>query len=254
MSISTQADWLGITRVSEAVGLTLRQMRAFARPGMTTQALDAYGAELLRQYGARPAPQLAYGFPGCACISVNHEVAHGIPSATKVLCEGDLVNIDVSAELNGYYADNGGSFVLGQDTRQLQPLVEASKRGLRKALAQIRGGVLIANIGQIVETEARQPGYTVIKNLMGHGVGRSLHEAPYEIPSYYDRSNRGRFHKNTVVAIETFVSTKATYAHEKGDGWTLVTRDGSFVAQHEHTIVITDGQPLILTEANQLWD
>jgi methionyl aminopeptidase len=250
MSITTQSELLGMQAVSQAVGLTLKKMREYARPGMSTLELDEYGGGLLAGLGARSAPRVTYGFPGWTCISLNHEIAHGVPSADVILREGDLVNIDVSAELNGYFGDNGGSFVLGRDRRNLQPLVDASQRSLRKAIAQVRGGVKIADIGRIIELEAKKSGYRVIRNLVGHGIGRSLHEAPHEIPCYYDRYNAARFRKNAVVAIETFVSTKALYATEKGDGWTYVTADGSFVAQHEHTIVVTDAHPLILTAAN----
>jgi methionyl aminopeptidase len=250
MSIENTQDLMGIRKVSQAVGTTLLMMREYARPGMTTRQLDEYGQQLLRQFGARSAPHLTYGFPGWTCISVNHEIAHGIPSHETVLKEGDLINIDVSAELDGYWSDNGGSFVLGQDVFQNQPLVEASQRILLKAISQVKGGVRIAEIGRLIETEAKKSGYRVIRNLVGHGIGRSLHEAPREIPCYFDPYNHQRFKKKSVVAIETFISTRAAYAHEKGDGWTLVAKDGSYVAQHEHTILITDSTPEILTEAN----
>ncbi|GAB2456180.1 methionine aminopeptidase 2 [Hymenobacter qilianensis] len=254
MSITSHADLAGLQRISEAVGITLKQMREYAEPGMTTKELDEYGGRMLAAMGAKSAPRLTYGFPGWTCISVNNEVAHGIPSARKVLQEGDLVNIDVSAELGGYWADNGGSFVLGADIHQHQPLVDASRQILRTALSGIRGGVRIADIGGLIEAEARKLGYRVIKNLVGHGIGRSLHEEPTEIPCYYDRYNRKRFKMNSVVAVETFISTRATFAHPLSDGWTLTTKDGSFVAQHEHTIVITDDEPLILTAANRIWE
>ncbi|WP_022825086.1 type I methionyl aminopeptidase [Hymenobacter norwichensis] len=254
MSISSQADLTGLQHISEAVGTTLKHMRDYAQPGMTTKELDEYGGQLLAALGAKSAPRLAYGFPGWTCISVNNEVAHGIPSAHKVLQEGDLVNIDVSAELGGYWADNGGSFVLGNDIHQHQPLVDASRQILRTALSRIRGGVRIADIGGLIEGEARKAGFRVIKNLVGHGIGRSLHEEPSEIPCYYDRYNLKRFKKNSVVAVETFISTRASLAHQLSDGWTMTTKDNSFVAQHEHTIVITDGQPIILTEANCIWE
>jgi methionyl aminopeptidase len=250
MSIESEMDLAGITKASEAVGQTLKLMRAYACPGMSTKELDEYGGTILKQYGARSAPRETYGFPGWTCISLNNEVAHGIPASGKILQEGDLVNIDVSAELNGYWADNGGSFVLGADLHKHMPLVEASQKILLKAISQIKGGVKIAEIGRLIETEAKRSGFRVIKNLVGHGIGRSLHEEPQEIPCYYDPLNRKRFKKNSVVAIETFISTKTVYAHEKGDGWTYVTRDGSFVAQHEHTIIITDAKPVILTASN----
>ncbi|GAB2777436.1 type I methionyl aminopeptidase [Hymenobacter latericoloratus] len=228
-------------------------MRNHARPGMTTKELDEYGGRMLAALGATSAPRLAYGFPGWTCISLNHEVAHGVPSGRRVLQEGDLVNIDVSAELSGYWADNGGSFVLGTDINNHQPLVDASRQILRTALGRIRSGVRIADIGGLIEAEARKAGFRVIKNLVGHGIGRSLHEEPAEIPCYYDRHNHKRFRKNSVVAVETFISTRATLAHQLSDGWTLATPDGSFVAQHEHTIVVTEGRPIILTQANSIW-
>lgn len=252
MSITSYAEFIGIKKISDAVGTTLRKMREYAQPGMSTKELDEYGRSVLEEWGARSAPKLTYNFPGWTCISVNHEICHGIPSALTILKEGDLVNIDVSAELDGFWADNGGSFVLGADVHNHKPLIDASKRILTKALDNIKGGVKIAEIGRLIETEARKSGYRVIRNLAGHGVGRSLHEEPKEILCCYDRSVTGRFKKNSVVAIETFISTKATYAQDKGDGWTLVGKGGGFVAQHEHTIVVTDSKPIILTEANLL--
>lgn len=250
MSISSNQDLEGIKKVSEAVATTLKKMSGYVRPGMTAKEVDEFGRDILETFGAHSAPKITYGFPGYTCISINDEIAHGIPSAEKVFREGDLVNIDVSAELGGYWADNGGSFVLGQDIHQHDKLVTASKCILRSAIAQIKGGVRIADIGKYIETEAGKKGFSVIRNLVGHGVGRALHEEPFEIPCYYDRFNKSRFRKNSVVAIETFISTKAKRALDKGDGWTFITGDGSFVAQHEHTILITENAPLILTGSN----
>jgi len=253
MSISKEAELVAMKRVSEAVALTLREMRNYARPGMTTKQLDNYGAEILAGLGAKSAPLLTYGFPGATCISVNNEVAHGIPSDKRILQEGDLINIDVSAELDGYWSDNGGSFVLGIDKQNHEPLVEASKKILKKAISQIKGGVRIAEIGRLIETEAKKSGYKVIRNLTGHGVGRSLHEAPDEIANYYDRFNTERFRKNSVVAVETFIATHSTMADTQADGWTLLGNKGGYVAQHEHTIVVTADKPVILTEMNGIW-
>jgi methionyl aminopeptidase len=164
------------------------------------------------------------------------------------------VNIDVSAELNGYWSDNGGSFVLGEDVNQHQELIDASKQILRKAIYAIKGGVRISDIGHLIETEAKKRGYKVIKNLTGHGIGKSLHEAPGEIANYRDPFNRIRFKKNSVVAIETFISTTSTYAETLNDGWTMVGNKGGFMAQHEHTIVVMDGKPMVLTEMNEIWN
>ena len=241
-------------KASEAVAFTLREMRNHAEPGMTTKQLDDFGRDLLSRIGAQSAPALAYGFPGCTCISVNNVFCHGIPSDEIILKEGDLINIDVSAELDGFWSDNGGSFVLGRDINRHQKLIDASKEILYKAIYNIKGGVRITDIGLLMESEAKKRGYKVIKNLTGHGVGRSLHEEPGEIANYRDRSNTGRFKKNGVVAIETFISTTSTYAEILSDGWTMVGNKGGFMAQHEHTIVVTGGTPLVLTKTNEIWN
>lgn len=250
MSISKESDLIGMQKASEAVANTLKEMRAYAQPGMSTKELDEYGAKILSDLGAKSAPYLTYGFPGFTCISVDNEFCHGIPSSRRILKEGDLINIDVSAELDGFWADNGGSFVLGSDIHQHQKLVDASREILQKALNNIRGGVKIADIGYLMETEAKKRGFKVIRNLGGHGIGRGLHEEPGELLNYRNRYDTRRFKKNSVVAIETFISTTSTYATELGDGWTMVGNKGGYMAQHEHTIVVTDGQPIILTEMN----
>ncbi|HEU0124685.1 MAG TPA: type I methionyl aminopeptidase [Flavobacterium sp.] len=254
MSITTEAELAGMKKASEAVAFTLKEMRKFAKAGMSTKELDDYGGQILNDLGAKSAPYLTYGFPGWTCISVGNEFCHGIPSEKRILQEGDLINIDVSAELNGFWSDNGGSFVIGSDVNEHQKLVEASKQILHKAIHNIKGGVRISDIGFLIETEAKKKGYKVIKNLTGHGVGRSLHEAPHEIANYRDRFNVTRFKKNSVVAIETFISTTSTYAETLQDGWTMVGNKGGFMAQHEHTIVVTEGKPIILTEMNEIWN
>jgi methionyl aminopeptidase len=181
-------------------------------------------------------------------------VAHGIPSDRKIIHEGDLINIDVSAELDGFWSDNGGSFVLGKDIHNYQNLVDTSKQILHKAIFSIKGGIRISDIGHLIETEAKKSGYKVIKNLTGHGIGRKLHEEPTEIANYRDRFNTTRFKKNSVVAIETFISTASTVTITEKDGWTLIGNKKGVVAQHEHTIVVTDGEPIILTEMNDIWN
>ncbi len=250
MSITQEFELIGMKKASEAVAYALKEMSSYAQPGMTTKELDDYGARILSDFGAKSAPYLTYGFPGCTCISLNNEFCHGIPSNNRILNEGDLVNIDVSAELNGFWADNGGSFVLGEDINQHQKLVDASKFILMKAIDNIKGGVRIADIGFLIETEAKKRGFKVIKNLGGHGIGRSLHEQPDELLNYKNRFDQRRFKKNSVVAIETFISTTSTYADTLNDGWTMIGNKGGYMAQHEHTIVVTDGKPIILTKMN----
>ncbi|RQO74487.1 type I methionyl aminopeptidase [Pedobacter sp. KBW06] len=254
MSITQDYELEGMRAASKAVALTLLEMRNYVQPGMSTKQLDNFGAQLLQDFGARSAPELTYKFPGCTCISINNEIAHGVPHEKKIMKEGDLINIDVSAELDGFWSDNGSSFVLGEDINGHQHLINTSRQILQKALLHIRGGVRISDVGYLIETEAKRNGYKVIKNLTGHGVGRSLHEEPKGIANYRDRRNLTRFRKNTTVAIETFISTGSTIAIALNDGWTMVGNKGGYVAQHEHTIVVTDGLPIILTEMNGIWD
>lgn len=250
MSINSAAELQAIQKVSDVVAHTLSEMIKFAKPGMSTKELDEFGGNILQSFGARSAPSHDYNFPGWTCISVGKEFCHGIPSSSRILKEGELVNIDVSAELNGYYSDNGCSFVLGPDIHGHQKLVDASKLILAKALNNIKGGVKIAELGHLIETEARKHGFKVIKNLTGHGIGRKLHEEPSEIANYRDKYNTNRFKKNSVVAIETFIATKSNYAVTLEDGWTMVGDNGGFMAQHEHTIIVTDKEPIILTKKN----
>ncbi|PZF74105.1 type I methionyl aminopeptidase, partial [Taibaiella soli] len=249
-----ESELLGMQKASEAVAITLKEMIDYAQPGMSTKELDEFGAQVLSRFGAKSAPFLTYKFPGWTCISVDNEFCHGIPKKSRILKEGDLINVDVSAELGGFWADNGCSFVVGQDLNHHQKLVNASKEILRKAISNIKGGVKIADIGHLMETEAKKHGYKVIKNLGGHGIGRGLHEDPEELMNYKNRLDHRRFKKNSVVAIETFISTTSTYAVDTRDGWTMVGNKGGYMAQHEHTIVVTDGAPIVLTEMNGIFN
>jgi len=250
MIVKTEKELLGIKKVSEAVALTLKKMQAYTQIGMTTKHIDDYGRRLLEELGAKSAPFETYGFPGYSCISVNKEFAHGIPSDKIILKNGDIINIDVSAELGGFWSDNGCSFIVGEDIQGLQHLVDVSKEILQEAIAQISGGVRISDIGKLMESKAKKAGYTVIRDLGGHGVGQSLHEEPDAIMNYYDRYDKRRFRKDSVVAIETFISTKSAFIETLADGWTFVGSEGGFVAQHEHTVLITADKPVILTAAN----
>jgi len=251
MIVKTEEELQGIKKVSEAVALTLRKMRAYAKIGISTKEIDEYGREIMEQLGARSAPFETYGFPGYTCISVNKVFAHGIPSDHVVLKNGDLINIDVSAELNGFWSDNGCSFVVGEDEQGLQHLVNTSRKILLDAISQISGGVRLSDIGKFIENTAKKDEYLVIRNLGGHGVGRSLHEEPDGVVNYYDKYDKSRrFRKDAVIAIETFIATKSTLADTAADGWSFVGNKGGFVAQHEHTILVTSGKPIILTAEN----
>ncbi|MBF0575005.1 type I methionyl aminopeptidase [Dysgonomonas sp. GY617] len=252
MIINDDIEREGLYKASQIVAVTLKKMIEFAKIGMTTKELDDYGKLILESYGAQSAPFSTYEFPGWTCISINHEMAHGIPSHNKVLKEGDLINIDVSASLNGFYSDNGASFVLGRDINNQQKLVDTSIYALHEAISHIKEGVKISEVGRIIEKIAKSSGYKVIENLGGHGIGRKLHEEPDCILNYYDKYEQRRFKKNMVVAIETFLATNSTLVNTEPDGWTLIGNKGGFCVQHEHTIIVTSDKPIILTERSNI--
>jgi methionyl aminopeptidase len=246
MSIESELDLIALRKIGRIVANCLQTMGKALEPGMTTQELDQIGQKYLELHGARSAPQLTYNFPGATCISVNEEAAHGIPGS-KILNASDLVNIDVSAELDGYFADTGGSFIIPPESDLKRNLCLATKRALELAMKQASAGKLLSGIGRAIEAEARRNKLTVIENLGSHGVGRALHEEPGFIQGYYDPKDKRVLKKNQVITIEPFLSTGAREVFENGDGWTLVTNKKHFTAQYEHTMVITNGQPLIMT-------
>jgi methionyl aminopeptidase len=246
MTINSEKDLEGMRRIGRIVARCLQYMQSKLGPGMTTGELDLLGGKFLESMGARSAPMLSYNFPGHTCISVNEEAAHGIPGP-KMLKAGDLVNIDVSAELDGYFADTGGSSIIPPESKFHLTVCAAAKRALEKAMLEARAGAKINRIGLAIETEAKKSGLTVIENIGSHGVGRALHEEPKFIAGYYDRGDKRILRENQVITIEPFVSSGARRVFENGDGWTLMTNPGVFTAQYEHTLVVTKGRPLIMT-------
>ncbi|MCM2282042.1 MAG: type I methionyl aminopeptidase [Bdellovibrionaceae bacterium] len=246
MSIRTEDELAALKRIGRIVADCLRFMGSKLEPGMTTRELDDLGRDFLLDHGARSAPELVYEFPGATCISVNHEVAHGIPGERRIQA-GDLVNIDVSAELDGFFGDTGGSFIVPPETKIKRRLCDATRRALDAAIRQATAGAPVNRIGKTIESEARAGGYTVIRNLGSHGVGRALHEEPKFIAGFYDPKDKRILKDGMVITIEPFLSTGASYVEDTGDGWTLATSSRYFSAQYEHSMVITKGQPIILT-------
>ena len=245
MTIGHASELEGLRRAGALVSSVLASMREAAVAGIRTRELDALGAELMRKAGARSAPQLTYGFPGATCISVNAVVAHGIPGDT-VLRNGDLVNIDVSAELDGFFGDTGASFVVGTASASQQRLLDAAREARDSAVAQLRAGGRLNGIGKTVETVAARRGFRVIRNLGSHGVGRALHEAPEHIPGHYVARDNRVLHEGMVITVEPFLATHCNQVEEVGDGWSLACRKG-FGAQFEHTVVVTRDAPIVLT-------
>ena len=249
MTLDNDSDLEGLRRIGRIVANCLQHMGSQIEPGMTTLELDAIAERYLTEHGARSAPRLTYNFPGTTCISINNEVAHGIPG-TRVIQAGDMVNIDVSAEMGGYFGDTGGSFIVPPETRVKRHLCDSTRRALEAAMLVARAGQPLSGIGRAIESTAAHHKLTIIRNLGSHGVGRALHEAPEFIAPYFDPKDKRVLKEGMVITIEPFLSNGATHVDESKDGWTLFTDRKFLSAQYEHTMVITKGQPLIMTLAD----
>jgi methionyl aminopeptidase len=247
MSVQSPEELAQLRRIGRIVAMVARAMAQKARPGITTEELDAFGAGLLRQHGARSAPRLAYNFPGTTCISINDEAAHGIPGR-RMIEAGDLINIDVSAELDGFFGDTGLMVQVPPVSPVAQKLCECSREALRQAIQVVRAGTPINAIGRAIEDTARTYGFQVLHDLDGHGVGRHIHEAPQGIHSFYNRHDRRRLTDGLVFTIEPFITTGAQHTVLEKNGWTLHTVDRGLVAQHEHTLVVTRQGAMIMTD------
>ena len=246
MTITHDDELDGLMVIGRIVANTMQAMAQAMEPGMTTRELDNIGHALLDKAGAVSAPEQTYAFPGATCISVNEEIAHGIPG-DRILKTGDLVNIDVSASRGGYFADTGATFALGPITPAQRRLCRDGRRAMEVGIAQVGSGKPIAGIGRAIGRFADRGGYTLIRNLASHGVGRALHEDPEEIATWPSRRETRRMHRGLVLTVEPFLSTGGHWALNGDDDWTLYSDPPAAVVQYEHTVVATDRGPLIVT-------
>jgi len=246
MTIETDQDLKHLQAIGKIVATVLKTMMESTEPGMTTAELDLIGMKLLENYGAKSAPKVTYGFPGYTCISINEEAAHGIPGE-RIIQPGDIVNIDVSAEKDGYFADTGGTFVVPPSSALKDRLIYSTQLALQQACHYASAGKKLNGIGKSIQTVAKQKGFRIIKNLCGHGVGRGLHEDPKEIAGYFIPQDKRVLKEGMVIAVEPFLSTKSQFVTETDDGWTLAAEPNNLSAQFEHTMVITKGKPILLT-------
>lgn len=247
MSIESAADWDGLRAVSTVASDTLALLANHVRPGVTTGELDVLAAQFLKAQGAESAPALVYGFPGTVLISINDEVVHGIPGR-RVIAAGDLVSLDVTIELDGYVADAARSLVVTPGSSTAHELVACARAAFEAALAVARAGVRVSEIGRAVEREVRRRGFSVMKGLTGHGVGRTIHEPP-SVPNEWNPHQQDVLTEGLVITIEPMVAAGAGRPVEDRDGWTIRTQDGGWAAHYEDTLVITNGRPLVLTSA-----
>ncbi|GAA5416148.1 methionine aminopeptidase [Paraliobacillus ryukyuensis] len=245
MIAKTEADFTGLQAIGRICGSIRDELVRSTKPGITTKELDEMAGVLFEKASAQSAPKSVYDFPGYTCISVNEEVAHGIPSE-RIIEEGDLVNIDVSASKEGYFADTGISFVVGQGEQVLQKLCAVAKEAFDTGLKLATPGAKKSVLGKAVQDVAKQHSFTVIKNLTGHGIGRSIHESPNHIFNFEARWDDEVLKDGMVIAFEPFISTMEEEVLQADDGWTYFT-DKSYVAQYEHTIILTKEGPIVTT-------
>ena len=245
MSIQSPADLKGLRRAGRLARQTLDALEKNVRVGATTADLDAVAVELFARHGARSAPALVYGFPGTVLISVNDEIVHGVPGSRK-LKEGDLVKLDVTVELNGYVADAARSVVVGTGSDQAHLLVACAREAFLAGARVARAGTRVNEIGRAVDQEVTRHGFKVVRGLCGHGVGRTIHEEP-SVPNWYDPRQTDVLTEGLVFTIEPMISAGSTIPVEDRDGWTIRTRDGSLSSHYEHTVMIAQGRPVLLT-------
>jgi methionyl aminopeptidase len=253
MSIKTPEELEGMRLAGRIVRRMLEAMKAAVRAGVTTRQLDEVGGQVMREHGARSAPSLVYSFPGVSCISVNEEIVHGIPSARR-LRAGDLLKLDVTIEKDGFMADAaetvivGGEAVSASSSRIGSEMIDCARRAFDCAMSVAKAGNRVSAIGAAVEDEVHRAGFFVIRELCGHGIGRTIHERP-NIPNYLDPHAHAMLTEGLVITVEPIIASRSGNAYLGQDGWTMRTADGGLAAHHEHTLVITTGKPMLLTAA-----
>jgi methionyl aminopeptidase len=248
MTIESEEQLEKLRTVGNLVARTLAAMGKALEPGMTTKELDDLGRALLEKEGARSAPEVTYGFPGATCISVGPDCAHGIPDGTVVKA-GDLINIDVSAELDGFFGDTGASFAVPPTPARIARLCRDGRRAMWAGIKAVKSGGQLNEVGRSIERFADKNGYSLVRNLSSHGVGRSLHDEPREIPTWYEPKDRRTINEGLVFTIEPFLSLGADWVDERDDGWSLYPPGHEPTVQYEHTLVATRRGPVILTLA-----
>jgi methionyl aminopeptidase len=250
LSITSTEEFEKLKACGLIVARALRAMAAQVRPGVTTAELSEIGGKVLTEHGARSSPPMVYGFPGDVCISVNDEVVHGIPGG-RALGVGDLLKLDLTAEKDGYHTDSAVSIEVAPIERKSRAheLAHCAERAFRQALILARAGNRTKDVGRAIEREVRRRGFSVVRELGGHGIGRTIHEEP-SVPNWSDPMARDILAEGLVITVEPIIAEHRGDVRLDQDGWTVKTRDGGLSAHYEHTLVITRGAPVLLTAAD----
>lgn len=249
ISIKSQEEIELMREAGRILAITHEEMRKALAPGMSTYDIDKLGEEVIRSYGCEPSFLNYQGYPASVCISINEEVVHGIPSKNRILKDGDIISLDAGVIYKGYHSDSARTYGIGEIADTSEYLIEATKQSFFEGLVAARAGNHVRDIGIAIESYADECGLGVVIDLVGHGVGKNLHEKP-EVPNYAASRRGPKLKPGMTIAIEPMITLGDYDVRWLDDGWTVVTTDGSLAAHYENTILITDGDPVILSMAD----
>ena len=247
IQIKNSVQIAAMREAGRITGEALLVARDRIRPGISTKELDDVIRHHIEKQGAKPSFLGLYGFPGSACISINDEVIHGIPSKDRILEEGDIVKIDVGAFYKGYHGDSARTFPVGNVSAEAKKLIAVTKQSFYEGLSAVKIGNRVGDIGHAVDSYVRANGFSVVRRYVGHGVGRDVHEAP-DVPNYGTPGRGPRLCAGLVIAIEPMVNAGTFDVRELSDGWTVKTADGRLSAHYENTVALTEDGLINLTE------
>lgn len=233
-------------KAGRITGEAILKAQEYIKEGVSTKEIDTVIRSYIEKCGAKPSFLGYGGFPGSACISINNEVIHGIPRANRILMEGDIVKIDVGAYIGGYHGDSANTFGVGKISDEAQKLIDVTRECFFRGAAMAKAGGRIGDIGSAISTYAEDLGYGVVRKYVGHGIGRDLHEDP-EVPNFGTAGRGARLYPGMTIAVEPMINIGSPNVKVLDDDWTVVTSDGSLSAHYEHSIVIVDGEPILLT-------
>ena len=245
IELKTSQEIAIMRRAGSMVGQVLQHLRSIVRPGMTTRDLDAEAERRLKKLGGRPAFKGYRGFPATLCASVNEEVVHGIPGARK-LCEGDIIGLDYGTLVDGFFADGAITVPVGRIAPEAERLMRVTEEALQRGIDAARAGERLSNISAAVQQHAERAGFSVVRQFVGHGIGRHIHEDP-PIPNFGEPDRGPRLKAGMVLAIEPMVNAGGPDVNILDDGWTVVTTDRKWSAHFEHTVAVTEQGPQVLT-------
>ena len=251
VSIKSEKEIEFMKEAGRILAITHDELRKALKPGMTTFDIDKLGEEIIRSYGCVPSFLNYNGYPASICVSVNDEVVHGIPSKERYIDEGDIVSLDAGVIYKGYHSDSARTHMIGQVSDEAKKLVEVTRQSFFEGIRYAKPGYHLVDIARAIQTCAEENGFSVVRDLVGHGIGSNLHESP-EVPNFVGRRKGLKLKKGMTLAIEPMINAGSYDVCWLDDDWTVVTEDGSLSAHYENTILITDDEPIILSKADNI--